>query len=299
MISVSVIIPNLHSPIVDQTIESILNQETAHPFEIIVVGMDKFGLVTKYLDRVQFIETEQPIPPGQARNLGVSAAHGNYYVFVDSDCIASPDWLEKHIETHLSTESERIVGGSVTFPHGNFLILTDNVSSFHEYMEHIPVGKKVFLPSINMSISQKSFSFVGGFNLQRASEDTDFCVRAARLGIASYFESGAKICHLPNRKRISDLIRHAYLFGKHSIKANPSYWEHLNTPFLLRYRTLTLLSSPLLALGLLFKMVVLERLPAKYWHTLPIVFFLKVIWCMGYFNNLFFEVRKNQKIERS
>ena len=44
----SIIIPNLHSPIIDQTIESLLRQETNYSFEIIVVGQDKFQLVNKY-----------------------------------------------------------------------------------------------------------------------------------------------------------------------------------------------------------------------------------------------------------
>ncbi len=34
----SIIIPNLHSPVIDRTIQSILSQETDRSFEIIVVG---------------------------------------------------------------------------------------------------------------------------------------------------------------------------------------------------------------------------------------------------------------------
>ena len=45
---ISVIIPNLHSPIIDKTIESVIKQETSAPYEIIVVGMDKWNLVKKY-----------------------------------------------------------------------------------------------------------------------------------------------------------------------------------------------------------------------------------------------------------
>ena len=34
---ISVIIPNLHSPILDQTLASVLAQKTEHAFEVIVV----------------------------------------------------------------------------------------------------------------------------------------------------------------------------------------------------------------------------------------------------------------------
>lgn len=33
--------------------------------------------------------------PGAARNLGMQKAKGDYFIFVDSDCILPPDWLSK------------------------------------------------------------------------------------------------------------------------------------------------------------------------------------------------------------
>ena len=62
---ISIIIPNLHSPIVDQTIKSVLAQETDFSYEVIVVGQDRYGLVEKF-DQVQFIKTPQPV--GAARS---------------------------------------------------------------------------------------------------------------------------------------------------------------------------------------------------------------------------------------
>ncbi len=173
-VSVSVIIPNLHSPIVDQTIESVLGQNTNLAFEVIVVGMDKWGLIDRYAERVIFIQTAQPTPPGAARNIGAAAAQGELFLFIDSDCIASPEWIEHHLTCHKVIGQELIVGGGVTFPADNYFTLADNISWFHEFMVHMNEGEKSFLPSLNLSISRATWEMVGGFNHNPAGEDTDF-----------------------------------------------------------------------------------------------------------------------------
>ena len=64
----SIIIPNLNSPIIDQTIASLENQNFKRgEFEIIVVGMDKDGLVPRD-GSVNLVESKEPLPPSQARN---------------------------------------------------------------------------------------------------------------------------------------------------------------------------------------------------------------------------------------
>src|SRR4030042_2415859 len=91
---VSIIIPNLHSPIVGQTLQSLEAQDYAGPFEIIVVGQDKYGQVSEG-GRVRAIVTPQSISPAAARNLGILSAQGEILVFIDSDCVASRDWLRR------------------------------------------------------------------------------------------------------------------------------------------------------------------------------------------------------------
>src|SRR5689334_2346672 len=81
----SVVIPNLHSPLIGQVIEA-LGRQTARSaiHELIVVGQDRYGLVP---DDVRFIQTPQPISPAAARNLGARDAGGEYVLFLDADCI--------------------------------------------------------------------------------------------------------------------------------------------------------------------------------------------------------------------
>lgn len=285
-VEISVIIPNLHSPIVDQTIESVLAQETDLPFEVIVVGMDKFGLVDRFHEEVKFIKTEKPVPPGAARNLGAASAKGKIILFIDSDCIASPNWIKNHYSLHQKSNKPIIVGGGVEFPLQNYFTLADNVSSFHEFMMHIKEGEKTFLPSINLSLSRPVWDSIGGFNHNPAGEDTDFSLRALSDGMNLVFNPTPFVNHLPGRRTLKDLFQHVFIFGRYSIKANRRYWDILFVPLPLRYSILTILFSPILAFGVIFRMVIVEKLPLSYWHTLPLVYLLKLVWCFGFAQQL-------------
>jgi len=124
----SVIIPNLNSSIIDQTVESVLGQDTDLTFEVIVVGMDKYNLVEKYA-KVHFIQTPQPVGAAEARNIGIRAAQGEWLLFIDSDCIAQPGWIETF--TSAFNDGWQVVGGGVTSPKEPFWLLVYNLSMFY------------------------------------------------------------------------------------------------------------------------------------------------------------------------
>jgi len=286
VVKLSVIIPNLHSPMIDRTIESLLGQKTNYLYEVIVVGQDKYDLVSQYLDQVKYIRTEKPMPPGIARNLGVAAAQGDYIFFIDADCIASSSWLQEHMRVHEKFNSPVVVGGAVTFPSKKYFTLVDNVATFHEYMQHIPPGGKDQLPSLNLSLPKSVWNVVGGFNSNPAGEDSDLTMRIVLQGIPLYFEPQAQVLHLPSRRHISDLVNHAYRFGQYTIRIDERYINYLRTPFFFRCWLLLLLFSPLLALLVVLKIVICEKLPISCWHTLPVVFLIKIVWCIGASNRL-------------
>jgi glycosyltransferase involved in cell wall biosynthesis len=282
---ISIIIPNLNSPIIDKTIESLLCQNTNHRFEIIIVGMDKFNLIDLSNDQVKFLKTEKPTPPAIARNMGVLQSSGDFIFFIDADCIASSDWIENHISIHQRFESPVVVGGGVNFPNDSYLTLSDNISTFHEFMTHIPPGEKDFLPSLNISIPKSVWNLSGGFNTNYifpSGEDTDLTLRIKMRDIPLFFEPKAIVTHMPNRREISSILKHAYRFGYCSVKSNSLYWEILSVPFPLKHCILTVIFSPLLAAYVIIKIILSENLPYKYWHTLPIIFLLKIAWCIGF-----------------
>src|SRR5512139_3828680 len=92
MLDVSIIIPNLHSPVIGETLTSLERQTYQGAFEVIVVGQDRYGLV-KEREGVKHIVTPEPASPAKARNIGIQAAKGDILVFIDADCVAASDWL--------------------------------------------------------------------------------------------------------------------------------------------------------------------------------------------------------------
>ena len=281
----SIIIPNLHSPIIDRTIQSILNQETDHTYEIIVVGMDKFGLVEKFGNNVHFHRTNKPTPPAIARNMGARVSKGERIFFIDADCIADPLWIDNHFRAQRQFDNPVIIGGGVSFASKPFLTLTDNVSTFHEYMVHNPPGEKSLLPSLNLSIPRNIWDSLQGFDEtypHASGEDSELAMRAIELQYKLFFEPKAEVVHQPQRSTIKNIVDHAFRFGEFSIKGNREFWNKQFIPFPLRHWTLALLFSPIIALYVILKIVFIEKLPLKYWMTLPFVYFYKICWVFGY-----------------
>ena len=288
-IKASIIIPNLNSPIIDKTINSLIEQDTDINFEIIVVGMDKFNLIQSDINQVKFIKTKKPTPPAIARNMGASIAKGDFLFFIDADCIASPEWINNHLQVHQVVNRLSVVGGGVVFPNDNYWTLSDNISTFHEFMTHLPKQEKKMLPSINLSIPKDIWDLTAGFNENYpypAGEDSEFTLKIHTMKYPIIFEPDATVVHLPNRNKFIDLIRHAYRFGQYSIKSNDVYWDILFVPFPLRHWISALILSPMLAAYVLMKIIAYEKLPFRYWHTLPTIYLLKIIWCFGFASQL-------------
>jgi glycosyltransferase involved in cell wall biosynthesis len=285
-ISITVIIPNLHSPTVDKTIDSILNQKLDLSFEIIVIGLDKYGLLKKFTGRITSIDTSIPVKPGTARNLGVARSNGKYLVFIDSDALAEPNFLQGHINTHNFFENS-IIGGGVTFPRKPYLTLCDNIATFHEYMPHLPAGKKRMVPTVNMSVSRIIFNTINGFNDDPAGEDIDFSMQAKNKGFKIFFNPDIKVVHFPQRKKLINLIQHSYRLGLYTKIFKKLINKHPILNLFNSSHLLIIFATPIISLLISLKILFIEHLPIKYWHTLPMIYFLKCVWCFGASKGLF------------
>ncbi|MBN1181955.1 MAG: glycosyltransferase [Bacteroidales bacterium] len=283
---ISIIIPNLHSPIIDQTLDSLINQNISIPYEIIVVGQDKFGSVESYNDaRIKFIKTAEPTPPAIARNMGADSSTGDYLVFTDSDCVAADDFLAMHLEAN-NGNPFRMIGGAVSIDNDqNYWTLSDNIATFHEILSHTEPGKRDILPSLNLSLSKKLWTELDGFDPnypKAAGEDADFSYRARMMNSEVVFTPNAVITHLHKRDNLNSILKHAYTFGEYSIKIDPKYKADKSLPvFIIKSPSLLRALSPILALGVILKIIFIEKLPFRFWHTLPVVKLAKIAWCFG------------------
>jgi len=281
-VRVSILIPNLNSPVLDEVLMSLMDQEGIEETEIIIVGIDKYQFHLKY-PAVNFQSTPQPTAPAKARNIGVSLSTGEIIIFLDADCIVSSQWLVNILKNFDDPETS-VVGGGVAFCQDNFITLCDNIATFHEYISSLPRGQKEQLPSLNLAMRREVIDKVGLFNEAYpypAGEDAEFTTRIRLNGFPLLFDPEAFIFHKPQRRHLKDLYEHAYRLGQFSIKVDPGYKNAVKSPFLLSHWLLATIFSPIMSLGVIAKMVFQEKISPRYWPTLPIVFLIKLFWCFG------------------
>lgn len=289
--NLTIIIPNYNSSIIDKTIASIINQTTKHSFEIIVVGVDKFGLVCEK-ENISFFNTVTRCPPSKARNIGANLSKGEILVFIDSDCIAPAFWLEKLLEPFLN-EDIIAVGGGVKFPENNYWTLADNISMFYEFM--VTNSKKFVtkLPSLNLAVRKKTFLGAHGFDekfLFPSGEDFDFTFRLSQKGKLLFYPN-AWIFHHPPRASLKSLVKHSYFQGKYSTKLSNSNNFY---SFIIYHPVILFLIAPLLSILVTLK-ILLKNKNIKYFYLFPAILISKFTWCIGAISSPLRESKKNGK----
>ncbi len=284
---ISVIVPNLNSPLIDRTIEALRAQTVdPHRVEILVVGLDELGLVQTD-ERVRLISDGGRASAASNRNRGMAAAEGDIFCFTDADCIPAPDWLERITAPYVD-EWVSVVGGGVSFEQGNYWSLCDNLSWFYQFLSSSPLGLRPHLPSLNLSIRREVFEDVGGMSDAypvAAGEDTEWTERMAQARYALHFVPDAFVTHIDRRTSLTALWQHGYSYGQYSPKIGypggqppahapaPALTERL----LPQHWWLMLLLSPLFA-----SLATLRVLRShSIWQAAPGIWLSKLAWCFG------------------
>jgi cellulose synthase/poly-beta-1,6-N-acetylglucosamine synthase-like glycosyltransferase len=132
--------------------------------------------------------------PGAARNLGWRAAQTKWIWFIDSDCVAEPDALEKLLP-HRGHENVAGVGGS----YGNMRPDSLVASLIHEEIieRHLGMGDEVnFLATFNVLYCRAVLAEVGGFNeALKLAQDAELAFRIREAGYVLRFEKESRVKH--------------------------------------------------------------------------------------------------------
>lgn len=151
-----------------------------------------------------------------ARNYGMDHARGNYFVFVDSDCILPPDYIA-HLRKALQQDYTPCFGGPDD-AHASFSPLQKaiNVSMTSLLTTGGIRGGKIsmekFTPrTFNMGFDRHVYEQVGGFR-EMFSEDIDMSTRIRHAGFPIRLLRSVKVFH---KRRISlkKFWRQVHVFG--------------------------------------------------------------------------------------
>lgn len=155
--------------------------------------------LSPWLDRLQLtVLRQENSGPGPARNLGLTAARGQFIAFTDDDCLIDREWL-RALESALEENPEALIGGRTTQQPGDPYSETNQMifDAVHRFYNESGQGA-TFFPSNNMAISAELLRDVGGFDPQffpRASEDRELCDRWRHLGHDLLYVPEAHLIH--------------------------------------------------------------------------------------------------------
>lgn len=201
----SIIIPVYNRPAETRELLQSLTLQTDRDFEVIVVedgSTDPSRDVTddfrEQLDIGYYFK--ENTGPGPSRNFGSAKAHGDYLIFLDSDCVLPQEYVHR-VRESLQRDYADAFGGpdrahadfttfqkAINFSMTSFLT-TGGIRGGTERM-----GK--FHPrSFNMGISTKVFEATGGFSSMRFGEDVDLSIRILEQGFRTRLIKEAFVYH--------------------------------------------------------------------------------------------------------
>ena len=207
-----------------------------------------------------------------ARNYGLDRAHGDYFIFFDSDCVIPPDYFatvakrldEKPLDCFggpdAAHESFSPVQKAINYSMTSFLT-TGGIRGGKVQLEK-------FVPrTFNMGFSREVYDKVGGFR-EMFSEDIDMSTRIRLAGFSIGLIQNAPVWH-KRRVDFRKFFRQVYVFGMSRITLKLLYPDSLKIVHTF---------PAVFVLGCVF--LVLMGIFVSWWWLLPLaVYFIAIFLC--------------------
>lgn len=199
---VSVVVATYNrADILRENIDSVLNQ-AFDSYEAIYVDDGSTDATAPLLEEsaarlnVPFVvvRTER-VGPGPARNAGVTAAHGEFVLFLDDDATAPPDWIRTMVDRCNAHGCDVLCGGIGAFS------TAEPVAHYLHLRMQRALGSGVrelnAAPTGNLLIRRAKFNEVGGFSEERlpAAEDWELSYRLRNAGARIVYDPAVSIAH--------------------------------------------------------------------------------------------------------
>jgi glycosyltransferase involved in cell wall biosynthesis len=196
-------------------LRSLQQQASDTPFETVLVDSSTDGtadLVEREFPWVRVLRFEQRKFCGDGRNIGIGGSSGPVIAFLDADCEAAPDFIDRVVEAHERHDTPSI-GGAV----GN----ANSESSagwaywfveFSSWSPGLPGRDVDDVPGCSMSIKRSGFERFGPFLEGSYCSDSAFHWAMARAGLRPRFEPSIRVAHR-NPSDLSHIAAHAASHG--------------------------------------------------------------------------------------
>jgi GT2 family glycosyltransferase len=156
-----------------------------------------------------------------ARNTGLRHARGEIIAFIDSDCVADPEWLQNLI-LPLHDARVGIVGGRILAqsPINKIEAFGETI---HDHNLSINAWKPPHAMTANWSSRLSVLRTVGLFDETfLRGQDADLSYRIVQAGYQLVYEHEAVVYHR-NKKTVSGLFMEGYTHGFHSVHLNKKH----------------------------------------------------------------------------
>ena len=225
----SLIIPVYNRPDeVNECLQSLCKQ-TLTKFEVILADGSPTDILSGIIQKVKSQQSKDKseieilhihVPNlgiSELRNLGCEKAKGNFFIFLDSDCIIPPDYLF-NVEKGIIKDNLDAFGGPDAAD-SSFTPVQKAINyTMTSYFTTGGIrGKKKHLGtyhprSFNMGISKEVFEKTHGFSLLKVSEDIDLSIRMIKEGFKVGLIQEAFVYH-KRRTNFSKFFKQVYRFG--------------------------------------------------------------------------------------
>ena len=261
---------------VSDLLESLTHQSD-NDFEIVLVEDGSTepckAVADQYADRLN-LQYYHKSNEGRsiARNYGIVRANGDYFVFVDSDCVLPPDYIE---QLHLSLRNDYSdCFGGPDAAHESFTDIQKAINySMTSFLTTGGIrGGKVqlekFVPrTFNMGFSRKVYEKVGGFR-EMFSEDIDMSTRIRLAGFSIKLFRNVSVYH-KRRVDFKKFWRQVHVFGMSRITLKLLYPGSMKAVHTLP------------ALFVIFSIIMVLGTIRCRWSIVPLAFYLLCVWIAG------------------